>query len=306
MYKLPLLVLASLVMGSTSASAREWTDATSHYTVTADLIGYSETTVVLKKETDDLVAVPIEQLSQADRAYLKTQTENTNVDGGSGNQVWELKSGLKLPGHIVGFDKHGVTIQRRLGKVYVNNQRLEKMPGVYREIVPKLVEHFISEEIDGEKGLEDWARDQRGKPRTFECAGVMIELQDGILYCVPFFLFTDDAFAMLKPGWDRWLAAKEDYDEKDKESFLLQAQTRAYEQEQMEARQIQQLQLNLQAYDAGLFDLWEVAMYPQPGGYGMPLSVVVPATNSEQAAAIAHQKNPSYVVGPMRIVRRRN
>lgn len=306
MYKLSMLVFASVVMGATSLSAREWTDATSHYTVTADLIGYSDTTVVLKKETDDLVAVPIEQLSQADRTYLKTQTENTIIDGGSGNQVWELKSGVKLPGRIVGFDKHGVTIQRRLGKVYVNNQRFDKIPGVYREIIPKLVEHFTSEEISGEKGLKDWARDQRGKPRTFECAGVMIELQDGMLYCVPFFLFTDETFAMLKPGWDRWLAANEDYDEKEKESFLLQAQTQAYEQEQMRSRQIQRLQLNLQAYDAGLFDLWEVAMYPQAGANGIPLSVVVPANDSRNAAAIARQKNPSYVVGSMRIVRRRN
>ncbi|QDV83733.1 SHD1 domain-containing protein [Stieleria magnilauensis] len=291
---------------TTSVFAREWSDKTGQYQVNADLIGYSDTTVVLKRKPDDLVAVPIEQLSDSDRKYLETQTKDTIAGGGSGIQVWELKSGLKLPGRIIGFDKHGVTIQRRLGKVYVNNQRFDKMPGVYRAIIPKLVEQFTSEEIDGEKGLEDWAREQRGKPRTFECAGVMIELEDSNLYCVPFFLFTDEVFTMLKPGWERWLAAKEDYDEKEKESFLLQAQSRAYEQQQMRARQIQQLQLNLQAYDAGLFDLWEVTMYPQAGGYGIPLSVVVPATDSQQAAAVAHQQNPSYVVGPMRIVRRRN
>ena len=140
---------------TTSVFAREWSDKTGQYQVDADLIGYSDTTVVLKRKPDDLVAVPIEQLSDSDRKYLETQSKDTIAGGGSGIQVWELKSGLKLPGRIVGFDKHGVTIQRRLGKVYVNNQRFDKMPGVYRAIIPKLVEQFTSEEIDGEKGLED-------------------------------------------------------------------------------------------------------------------------------------------------------
>ena len=168
------------------------------------------------------------------------------------------------------------------------------------------MEHFTGEEIAGEKELEKWAKKLKGEPRAFECAGVMIELEDGDLYCAPFFLFTDEVVNVLKPGWERWLAAKEDYEAKEQESFLAHAQAEAYQRQQMRAQQIQQLQLNLPAYDAGVFDLWEVTMEPPPGVYGMPLSVVVPARNNIQAAEIAKHQNPNYVVGPMRVVPRRN
>ena len=62
-------------------------------------------------------------------------------------------------------------------------------------------------------------------------------------------------------------------------------------------------QLQLQGYDAGLFDLWEVALYPRRG---MPLSVVVPARNSDQASQAALAKYPNYRVGAVAKVRRRS
>ena len=297
--------LTLVVVAATSATAKEWADSTGHYSISGDMIAFSDSTVVIKKENSDLVSVPLEKLSKPDQDYVEKEAGKLNQSTGN-TQVWTLKSGLKMPGRIVGFDKHPVVIQRRLGRVYVNNRRFDKMPGVYRAIIPKIVEHFTSEEIAGEKELEQWAKKLKGEPRSFECEGVMIELEDGDLYCAPFFLFTDEVVKVLKPGWERWLAAKEDYEAKEQESFLAHAQAEAYQRQQMRAEQIQQLQLNLQAYDAGMFDLWEVTMEPPAGVYGMPLSVVVPARNNIQAAQLAKHQNPNYVVGPMRVVPRRN
>lgn len=273
--------------------------------MSADIVAYSDKTVVLRKPNSDLVAVSVDKLSDVDRNYLSRTAVNVEKLTGPA-QVWKLKSGLKLQGRMVGFCIHDVTIERRLGRVYVNSRRFDKMSGIYRTIIPMIVEHFTGDQVDGEKGLKDWVRNLKGEPRTFKCSGVMIELDDEDLYCAPFFIFSDEVVKMLKPGWERWLAAKKDYEKKEQESFLAHAQAEAYQRQQAQARQIQQLQLNLQAYDAGVFDLWEVAMYPPAGRYGMPLSVVVPARNNVQAAEIAKRENPGYVVGPMRVVPRRD
>lgn len=299
------LWLASSFVLAHSIYAREWSDSSGMYTLTGDMISYNESTVVLKKKNTDLIAVPLDKLSAPDRAYVNREAENNRNSTGS-TQVWTLKSGLRMPGRIVGFDKHPVVIQRRLGRVYVNSRRFDKMPGIYREIIPKIVEHFTGDKVTGEKELTDWLRQFKGKPKTFECAGVMMELTDGELYCAPFFVFSDEVVEMLKPAWERWLASKEDYDAKEQESFLAHARAEAYQRQQIRSQQIQQLQLNLQAYDGGVFDLWEVSMEPPAGTYGMPLSVIVPARNNVQAAMLARQKNPSYRVGAMRIVPRRN
>tara|TARA_R110002049_G_scaffold288534_2_gene471151 strand:- start:40132 stop:41052 length:921 start_codon:yes stop_codon:yes gene_type:complete len=306
MFSTHFISFALAIAFATILQAREWTDATGKYTIAGDVIAYGNSSAVIKKQNGDLVAVPIAKLSKADRDYLKHQ-DPVGVDKqGESTQSWRLRSGLKLRGKLIDFHQHDLVVQRRLGRVYVNNQRFDKLPAVYREIVPKIVEHFTWEKVDGEKGLVAWARTQKGKPRKFRCDGFLVELEDGNLYCVPFILFSDATLKTLKPGWEQWLAAKEDHEKKEEQSFLLRTQAEAYEKERERTKQIQQLQLNLQAYEAGVFDLWEVAMYPPPGRYGIPLSVIVPAMNSIQAKEVAKQKNPSYVVGPMRIVRRRN
>jgi len=61
----------------------------------------------------------------------------------------------------------------------------------------------------------------------------------------------------------------------------------------------------MQGYQAGLFDLWEVRLFPRPGVVSPPLSVVVPARDSRSAAAEAVARNPGFVAGPVGRVRRR-
>jgi hypothetical protein len=65
------------------------------------------------------------------------------------------------------------------------------------------------------------------------------------------------------------------------------------------------MQLQLQAYDAGLFDLWEVHLIPAPGIRSGPLSVVVPARDSRAATAMALQQYPGFISGAVRRVSRK-
>ena len=65
-----------------------------------------------------------------------------------------------------------------------------------------------------------------------------------------------------------------------------------------------QLQLQMLAIDAGLVDLWRVALVPRPGARLMPTTVIVPARNSRDAAQAALAANPGYTVGPIARVSR--
>jgi len=67
-----------------------------------------------------------------------------------------------------------------------------------------------------------------------------------------------------------------------------------------------QLQLELQGYDAGLFDLWEVRLIPASVP-GIPQIVVVPGRNSREASVEAQRRYPGYMAaGPIAKVRRRD
>ncbi|MHB1036668.1 MAG: hypothetical protein ACYC35_15525 [Pirellulales bacterium] len=58
-------------------------------------------------------------------------------------------------------------------------------------------------------------------------------------------------------------------------------------------------------YQARLFDLWEVRMFPKPGVASPPLTVVVPARDSRMAMIEALSRNPGAVVGAVGRVSRR-
>ena len=65
------------------------------------------------------------------------------------------------------------------------------------------------------------------------------------------------------------------------------------------------MNLQLQGYNAGLYDLWEVTLIPARGNYGRPMKVVVPGTNSRQATQNALQRYPGARIGPIAKVRDR-
>jgi hypothetical protein len=131
-----------------------------------------------------------------------------------------------------------------------------------------------------------------------------MELENGDEYGVPFFFFSEEDLRVLQPGWNEWLAAnhEQNYDQQQDHSFLLQAAAAARQQDQQVQHRIAQMQLNLQAVQAGLTSLWEVTLYPARGNAGPPLWVVAPGRNSAQASQTAMSQNPGYVAGPVRRV----
>jgi hypothetical protein len=289
------------------AHGRTWTDSTGQYRTEADLIAFNDETVVLKKENHHLVAIPLTKLSEADQAYLQSKeaAENTR-QAGDARQTWTMASGLKVIGRVVDYARKDVTIQRRRGKIYVNDRLFDNLPEVYRKILPKIVSHFEKTDIEDKKGLDSWILKLRGEPKSFTCEGVILELENGDEYGVPFFFFSKDDLALLQAGWNRWVAADKERAKQEQERFLLQSQAQAYQQDRLISQQVAMMQLQMQGYQAGLFDLWEVRLFPGPGVAAPPLSVVVPGRDSRSATAEAIRCNPGYVAGAVSRVSRKN
>jgi hypothetical protein len=197
-----------------------------------------------------------------------------------------------------------MTLQRRRSNIYVNDRRLENLPEFYQQLVPQIVAHFEGLQRADRASLESWLVRQRGGPRTFHVDGVLIELENGDVYAVPFFLFSEDDLQLLQPGWEEWVAARrnEDYTSLDEKAFLLKSLAAARQRDAMVRREIAMMQLKLEAVQAGLTSLWEVTLYPVAGRGGRPTWVVVPGRDSRQATNAALQQNPGYVAGPVRRV----
>jgi SLA1 homology domain 1, SHD1 len=299
----PLTFALCLLAVAPLAQARTWTDATGRYTVEADLIAFNDHTVVIERADHELGAVPIDKLSAADHEYLKSK-EAADVVGRAANemQTWTLRSGLKVIGRVVDYGRRQLTLQRRGGKIYVNDRLFDELPAVYQAMLPKIVGHFEKLPIDDKRGLESWLVRQKGQPRTFNVEGVVLQLEKGDTYGVPLFFFTDADLSLLRPGWERWLAANDDTARQSEESFMVRSLAAARQRDKQVDRQIALMQLQLQAVQAGMTALWEVTLYPARGNTSAPRWVVVPGRDSRQATALALEQNPGYAAGPVRRV----
>ena len=299
-----LVLLPSVAQAS---KAHTWTDSTGKFTFEADLIGTSDDTVVLQRtnKDKDLVSMPIDKLSKADQEYLKSKEVADSIRRAADQQqTWTMRSGLKVIGRVVEYGRRDVTIQRKRGKTYVNDRLMSNFPEVQQRMLPKIVSHFEKIDIEGEKELEKWIITLKGAARTYTCEGVMLELENGDEYGVPFFFFSADDLKVLEPGWQRWLAADKSreqeskaQEEKDREEFMLRAAAQAYQRDRQANQQVKQMELALLATAAGATDLWEVQLYPPRGVAGYPRTVVVPGKNSNDAKQIAMQRFPGYTAG---------
>jgi hypothetical protein len=285
--------------------AREWKDVSGKYSFEGELIAFNETDLVLQKADKTLVAVDIEQLSEADQKFVHSEEAAAAVNKqGAKKQVWKMRSGLEVVGKVVDYVRRDVTFSMTRGKIYVNDQLFDNLPDIYQRVIPAIAAHFTEREIKDKAGLFDWLKRRRGEPITFTCEGVQMELESGDLYGVPFFLFSDEALAVLKPGWDEWAAQNSTFEQQQETELRLQTQAQSFQDNQAEAVQIMKMQLQMQAYGAGMFSLWEVMLYPNPGTGGWPLYVVVPGRDSRQAGMAALQNNPGYSLGPISKVAR--
>ena len=301
MSRRPALLLLSLCIGWPQlAAAREWTDSTGKYKTEADLVAFNHEKVVLKREGKQLLSLPLDKLSQADREYLESLDKDTTRT--PEQQTWTLRDGTKVIARVVGYARRDVTIQRRRARTYVNDRVFSNLPEIYRKMVPKIVAHFENVKLENERDFESWVLKQKGEPRTFKCEGVILELEGGDEYGVPFFFFSDQDLQVLKPGWDAWAAENADPDQRDDASFHLEAMAEAYQRDREVNQQVAQMQLMLQAVDAGVTSLWEVMIYPvPPQGFG-PQIVVVPGRDSRQATQNALRQYPGARAGAARRV----
>lgn len=302
---LVLLLSPSFLVAETT-EARTWKDQTGDYTVEGKLFALNDEHVVIERGDGDLGMYKIEFLSQEDREYLRSaecaECSKAHLER---EQVWELIDGYKLVGTLVDYARTEVTIQRRRGRIFVNDRQFDSLPPIYQQVVIRTLGQFEQiADIDRDKFVQ-WVMQQRGQPRVFQVDGMVIELNDGNEYTIPFALFSDRQLRLLRGGWDAWLAAHEakDYASRDDESFRLQAQAAAIIQNQELAQQIALAQFNLDLIRSGITSLWEVTLFPAPGNPLPPRWVLAQGRNNIQAIEMALLENPGFVVGPVRRIR---
>jgi hypothetical protein len=297
-------LLLILVGGAVApAQARKWTDITGKYTLEADLVGFDDEAVILQRESKELGSIAINQLSLPDQEFLKSQeAQAIHNDNINQMQTWTTQSGIKVIGRIVDYVKSDMVLQRRRAKTYINDKVFENLPEIYQRMLPKIVAQLEGIDMPDAKALEAWVRDLRGIPKTYNLEGVIIELENGDEYSVPFFLLSEKDQQILKPGWEHWLADHGDYEKQDDHAFRLQAQAAAYHQDQQVNQQIAIMNLNMQAIQAGLTSAWEVTLYPVAGNPSPPRWVVTMGRNSLIATDVALRQNPGFRSGPVRRV----
>ena len=279
-------------------NAREWSDASGKYKLEADLMARNDSAVVLQKEDKSLVMVAIEELSEADQKYLESEEASPSQEAAT--QKWTLKNGLSFKANVVEYGQRDLTIRRRRSEIYVNDKRFDNIQPVYQKMIPKIVSHFEKVDLENLEDLEEWAKKLRGNPKTYTCEGVLFEHENGDLYAVPFFLLASEDNKKLQPGWRAW---KSEENSREEYNLAMRASAMQRQQTQQTLQDVTRLSLQLQAYGAGAFDLWEVTMVPPRGG--MPVTVVVPGRDSRQATVRAKAKYPAYGVGGVAKQRRR-
>lgn len=290
-----------VVWTAACVDARQWTDVTGKYSIEADLIAFNEDSVIIQRADKELGTVAIDQLSEADREYLQSkEAMQAHTDHVGKTQTWTTKGGLNVVGRIVDYTRPEVTLQRRRGKTYVNNTVFKNLPEVYQRMLPKIVEHLESVDIPDGAALEKWVKSLRGQPRVYNLVGVILELENGDEYSVPFFLLSEKDQQILKPGWESWLNDHDDYEKREDHAFQLQSIASAYQQDQQINRRIAIMNLQTQAIRAGLTSAWEVTLYPVRGNNSPPRWVVMMGRSSLDATNAALQQYPGYVSGPVR------
>lgn len=306
-----LSTAVALIVCSSSlstAAARTWTDKSGEYEVDADLVSFDDEFLVLRRGDKELAAMEIASLSDADRDYLKSdEAKAEKAKHFDAPQKWTLTNGQTIEGKIVDFANRSLTIDRRRGRIFVNDRLMNNLPEFYRQLVPQIVAHHEKLPTADGRALRAWLIAQGDKPHVFNVQGVVIEDANGDEFAVPFFLFSEADQKLLMPGWVEWLDAnsKMDYETEDDLGFLLRSFVAARQQDQEVNREIALMQLNMQAIQAGVTTLWEVTLYPLAGTEGPPLWVSVTGRNNIEATNAALKANPGYVAGPVRRISRR-
>lgn len=279
------------------ASARQWTDSTGKYKQEADLVDFDSDVVILKKADGHLVAVPFDKLSEADQHYVQSKAATEVIQAqASKDRTWTMIDGTKVAGRVVEYGQREVTLSRKNSQLYVNDRPYAKLPGLHRLAIPLLVSHHEGRTFKDEEAIETLIV-QRRKPLSYVVDGVMLELEDGEHFPLPFFLFAEKDRNILKPGWEVWLAAEKDRQARETESAKLRALANEYQKNREMEHKLKMLKLATEWYD-----LWEVMLLARNG---QTASVIVAANDSLTAEMIALRMNPGTQLGGTRLIRSR-
>ena len=187
---------------------------------------FNEKSVVLKRADHELVAIPLAELSDADREYLKSQAaldRQQQVD--TLLPTLKLTDGTEIAGRIVDFAERDVTLRRWRGNFYVNDRRLDTLPKFYQQLLPQVVAHFETLRTVDLSGLENWLVRQRGQPREFHLEGVLVEVENGDVHAVPFFLLPEEERRLWERYWKSWQATRQEnrFESREDLAFLLKS-----------------------------------------------------------------------------------
>ncbi|MDZ4659229.1 MAG: SHD1 domain-containing protein [Bythopirellula sp.] len=306
--KLSALILIVFAVATGNCQARLWSNASGEYTLEAELVMSNEKSVVLKRADHELVAIPLAELSTEDREHLKSQEAlDAQKKADERQQTLKLTDGTEIVGRIIDFAERDITLRRWRGNFYVNDRKLDNLPKFYQRLLPQVVAHFETLRTVDLSGLENWMVRQRGRPRTFHLEGVLIESESGDVHAVPFFLLPETERNLWERYWKNWQAASKEstFESREDLAFLLKSFAAARAEDAQVQREIAELQLKMQAVQAGVTSLWEVTLYPDVAMNGWPQWVVVLGRDNRQATITALEQNPGFVAGPVRRVSRR-
>lgn len=302
-------ILCPAALGTVFAEVRNWTDREGRFLIRGELIAASDDAVIVRKPNRDLIAVPLEAISDEDRGVVADHRRADRSDPATPDTIgqfhsWTTRGGFEFQARVKAFAERNVEFGVRAGVITVNGTSLANLDGFRRQVAVRVVAEFDDPSVTSEADLRRWVQRYQGDPPSFPVQGVLMELADGTEVPVPFFLFSAKDLEVLRPGWERWRDSQENEAARRQESFLLAVQADEYRRQEQEAQQIRLMQLELLGAATGLTTIWEVYMSPPPGVFGRPLSVVVSARDSLQAQRMAAARYPGFIVGPTRSLTR--
>ena len=297
MSRMFIFVVSFLALATTPVLARQWTDSTGKYKQEAELVDVDEHLVILKKADGHLVAVPLDKLSEADREYVQSRAGKEVIQSQAAkDRSWALIDNTKISGRVVEYGQRDVTLSRKNGQLYVNDRPYNKLPMLHQLAIPMLVSLYENRTFKDAKSIEDLIV-QRRTPLKYTVDGVMLELEDGEHFPLPFVLFTEKDRNILKPGWEAWLAAEKDRQAREGESAKVRALANEYQKNRDVEHKLKMLRLASEWYD-----VWEVMLMARNGATA---SVVVFANDSLTAETIALRMNPGAQLIGTRLMRPR-
>lgn len=293
------------------AEGRQWRDRTGRFTIDAELVGSQETTVVLKTKNGNLLAVESSQLCQADQIYVASTEAKMLLEQRSANSpapTFKLINGSEVQGVVVGFAVHAWDILRRNGQVHVNDVAYQKLPKLYRDVLPAVVNHFQEAKLTTFIELEKWLTERGNSPKHYHVDSVVMRTGKNEFLYVPMFLFGKHSRSIFEEDFEYWKKVQEaKIDKATKEKYERDETLRLQYKYQLEATREAQtnyfpsVQLELLSLATGLTKLWEVSL-DIPNGYSAPFSIIVSAPDSAVAEAIVLSHYPGMELNFTRVV----